>query len=197
MPIRSSPSSRFARRAGFPGAARRFARSLLLLALAAGVAMGATGAAYAHGPTGVVADRVSIGGLRVGDSLARAKALWQQPDWTHRRRGVVSYRWRNNEGVLAYVRARGGRIIAIEVQGPVFRTRRGDGYGTRLADFRRRWPETRRYRDCCAVGVTHYAVPARRAATLLVFTFVPARGLTQVAMTTSAHFRACYVSECD
>ena len=171
-------------------------RLVLVLTLAL-VAVAAAPAALAHGPTGVVADGAAIGGLRVGDTLSRAVSLWQRPDARLTRRALVSYRWRNSEGMLAYARARGGRIEAIEVEGPGFRTRRGDGYGTRLRDFRARWPEARRYASCCAAGVTHYAVRGTRQATVLVFTFVPGRGLARVALLTRAHFEACYVSECD
>ena len=168
-------------------------RGLAVVALACG-ALAAPAAAA--GPTGVVVDRSAIGGLRVGDAAARAIRLWRQPDLTLRRSGLVSYRWRNDDGMLAYVRARAGRIVAIEVEGAVFRTRRGDGYGTRLADFRRRWPEARRYRDCCTVAVGHYAARASRPGTLLVFTFVSGR-LTRASLVTTSHFQACYLNECD
>jgi hypothetical protein len=171
-------------------------RALLAILLAAAAATATAAPASARGPTGVVADRSSIGGLRVGNSVARATRLWRRPDLTIRRGGVVSYRWRNDEGMLAYVRARAGRIFAIEVEGPVFRTPRGDGYGTRVAQFRRHWPAARRHSDCCATAVSHYAVRGLRRATVLVFTFRSGR-LARVALTTESNFEACYVNECD
>jgi hypothetical protein len=127
---------------------------------------------------------------------SRAIRLWQRPDLTVRQGGVVSYRRRNDEGMLAYVRAGGARIFSIEVEGPVFRTRRGDGYGTRIAQFRLHWPGARRHRECCAAAVSHYAVHGMRPATVLVFTFASGR-LTRVAFMTGSNFEACYVHDCD
>ena len=171
-------------------------RSLLVLALAGATVAATAVAASAHGPPSVVADGSSIGGLRIGDSLARANALWGRPDLTLRRRGVTSYRWRDGEGRLVYVRARAGRIVSVEVEGAGFSTRRGDRAGTRLVDFRRRWPEARRYASCCSAAVAHYVIQGRRAGTVLVFTFVDGR-VTRVALMTRAHFDTCHVNECD
>ena len=138
-----------------------------------------------------------IGALRLGYTLAYAKRVWGSPDATLTRGGLVSYRWRNADGMLAYVRGREGRIETIEVEGPVFRTARGDGYGTKLALFRRHWPNARASRDCCSAAVVHYTVPARQAGKLLVFSFWKGFGLRRVALTSEANFRACYVRECD
>lgn len=158
----------------------------------------ATTAAPAHGPaTGVLVSPAAIGPLRLGQTLAYARRVWGNPDATFSRRGLVSSRWRNDDGMLAYVRGRGGRIVSIEVEGPVFRTARGDGYGTKVALFRRHWPGARRYRDCCSASVVHYTVHARQPGKLLVFTFASDFGLRRVGLTSEAHFRACYVAECD
>ena len=169
-----------------------------LALVAAATTNAATTAAPAHGPAiGVLVSPAAIGPLRLGQTLAYARTVWGKPDATFSRRGLVSYRWRNADGMLVYVRGRGGRIETIEVGGPIFRTARGDGYGTKLVAFRRHWPNARRYRDCCSASVTHYTVPARRPGKLLVFTFSSDFGLRRVALTSEANFRACYVSECD
>ena len=183
---------------------RTRASTLLWLALTAAAAALAVPAAAARevahprGPAaGVVVTRVGIGALRPGQTLAQAQRAWGKPDLTLTRRGLVSYRWRNGDGMLAYVRGRGGRVETIEVEGPVFRTARGDGYGTKLSVFRRHWRDAKRYPSCCSAEVSHYTVPAAQRGKLLVFSFWRGFGLRRVALTSEASFRACYVSECD
>ena len=170
---------------------------------AAGAAVAAPVAATSspsnpRGPAaGVEVSPARIGALRLGYTLAYAQRAWGKPDATFTRRGLVSYRWRNADGMLAYVRARNGRIETIEVEGPVFKTTRGDGYGTRLSAFLRHWPNAKRYASCCSAEVTHYTVPAAARGKLLVFSFWRSFGLRRVSLTSEENFRACYVSECD
>ena len=179
--------------------ARLWLGAAAITAVVAGVPLAAASdAVQRRGPSaGVEVSPARVGALRLGYTLAYAQRVWGKPDGTLNRRGLVSYRWRSSDGMLAYVRGRNGRIATIEVEGPVFRTARGDGYGTTLSVFRRHWPNARPHASCCSAEVSHYIVPAAARGNVLVFSFWRSFGLRRVALTSEENFRACYVSECD
>ena len=135
--------------------------------------------------------RSSVGGVRIGESLASVKRAMPVPP-TAVGRYPTQPGLRRGEVVLAYpwfwVTFLRGRAISVEadVSGG-YRTVRGDGIGTPISVFRSHWRDARKViRDV-------YDVEATQSGYVLVFFFFRPEGLRRIALI-SRNDLSCRVS---
>jgi hypothetical protein len=84
----------------------------------------------------------SLGGVGLGDPVAKLERALGKPDRVVRLSGAPVYLWlRSDDLCTAWAQAstRSGALVVISYRGPVGSTR-GDRNGTRLATVRRHWP---------------------------------------------------------
>lgn len=150
-------------------------------------------------PRATTIGRGSIAGVRLGDPASRVRALWGPParirafpQDENLDPSVRKLEWRYGEGREAYVAIRDDRVVEVtaDLKGTELRTRLGDGAGTRESAFRARWSQARRRITPVDAGrlETHYYLAAARPGYVVVFSFLPGKGLGSVALMSRSTF---------